>query len=54
MKSSNLIFVCVHLEYYKCCEINVECGKLYIDCSDWIENKKTTQNPINKKYNKSF
>ena len=33
---------------------NVNRGGSYIDSPDWIKNKKTTINAINKKDNKSF
>ena len=35
-------------------KINLNCGGSYIDSTDWIKNKKTTINPINKKDNKCF
>ena len=54
MKVSDFVFNIVHLLYYKCHEINPNrCGS-YIDSSDWIKNKKTTINPINKKVSKCF
>ena len=40
--------------YYKCHKINPNCDGSYIDSRDWIKNKKTTINPINKKDNKCF
>ena len=40
--------------YYKCHKINPNHGGSYIDSPDWIKNKKTTINPINKKDNKCF
>ena len=49
MKGSNFVFHYVHLLYYKCHKINSNRGGSYIDCSDWIKNKKATINPINKK-----
>ena len=36
------------------CKINPNCGESYVDSPDWIKNKKTTINPINKKYNNCF
>ena len=39
----------VRLVYYKCHEINLNRGWSYIDPLDWMKNKKTTINPINKK-----
>ena len=44
----------VNLLYYKCHNINPNCGGSYIDSPDWIKNKKLTINPINKKDNKCF
>ena len=49
MKGSKFFFSYVHLFYYK---INLNCGGSYVHSPDWIKNKKTTINPINKKYNK--
>ena len=40
--------------YFKCHEINPSQGGSYIDSLDWIENKKTTINPISRKDNKCF
>ena len=36
------------------CKINPNRGESYVDSPDWIKNKKTTINPINKKYNNCF
>ena len=47
MKSSDFIFDCVHLFYYKCLKINLNRGGSFIDSPDWIKNKKTTINPVN-------
>ena len=33
---------------------NPNCGGLHKDCLDWIKNKKTTVNPINKNNKKRF
>ena len=49
MKGSEFVFDYVHLLYYKCHEINLNRGRLYIDSPDWIKNKKATIHPINKK-----
>ena len=49
MKGSGFVFNYVHLLNYKCHEINSNCGGSYIDSSDWIKNKKATENPTNKK-----
>ena len=54
MWSSDFIFDCVHLLYYKCHEINPNCDGSYIDSSQWIKNKKATTYPIIKKRNKCF
>ena len=40
--------------YFKCHKINPNLGGSYINSPDWIKNKKTTINPINKKDNKCF
>ena len=40
MKGSEFVFDYVHLLYYKCHEINLNCGGSYIDSPDWIKNKK--------------
>ena len=40
--------------FYKCHKINQNCGGSYIDSPDWIWNKKSIINPINKKDNKCF
>ena len=49
-----MIFDCVHLLYYKCQKRYPNRGESYIDSLDWIKNKKTTMNPINKKGNTCF
>ena len=54
MWSSDFIFDCVYLLYYKCHEINPNCGGSYIDSPQWIKNKKATTYPIIKKGNKYF
>ena len=54
MKVSEFLFNCVLLLYYKCHKINPICGGSYIDSLNWIRNKKSTINPINKKNNKCF
>ena len=54
MKRSEFVFDYVPLLYYKCHEINLNCGGSYIDSSDWIKNKKAAINPINKKEKKYF
>ena len=52
MKSGELVFDYVDLLYFKCHKVNPNCSGSNIDSPDWIKNKKTTINPINKKYNK--
>ena len=54
IRGSEFVFDHVQLLYYKCYKINVNRGASYIDSPDWIENKKATINPINKKDNKCF
>ena len=54
MRSSNFIFDCLQLLYYKCCEKNLKRGGSYIDSPNSTKSKKTAINPINKKYNKCF
>ena len=54
MKGSKFVFDYVHLLYYKCHKMNLNRGESYIDSPDWTKNKRTTINPINKKYSKCF
>ena len=54
MKGNEFVFDYVQLLYYKCHKLNPNCCGLYIDCHDWIKNKKAAINPINKKDNKCF
>ena len=54
MIDSKIAFNYVQLFYYKCHKINPNRGGSYIDCPDWIKNKKATINPINEKDNKCF
>ena len=54
MKGSEFVFDYVQLLYYKCHQINPNCGASYIDSPDCIKNKKATINLINKKENKCF
>ena len=49
MKVSEFVFDYVQSLYYKCYKINPNCGGSYTDSPDWIKNKKTTINLINKK-----
>ena len=49
MKGSEYVFNYVCLLYYKSHKINPNCGGSYIDSPDWIKNKKSTINPVNKK-----
>ena len=48
------VFDYVHLLYYKCHKVNPNRCESYIDSPDWIKNKKTATNPINKKDDKFF
>ena len=54
MKSSDFVFDCVHLLYYKCLKRNTSCVGSYIESPNWIKNKKVTINTINKNDNKFF
>ena len=42
MKGSKFVFDYVHLLYYKCHEINLNCGGSYISFTDWMKNKKSS------------
>ena len=50
MKGSEFIFDCIHLLYYKCHKINLNCGGSCIDSAVWIKKN----NPINKKRQQMF
>ena len=54
MRSNEFLLDYVHLIYYKCHKINLDCGGSHIDSSDWVKNKKATINTIIKKDNKFF
>ena len=54
MKGSEFVFDYVQLLYYKCYKINPNGGGSCMDSPDWIENKKATMNPINKKITNVF
>ena len=43
MKDSEFAFDYVYLLYYKCHEINPNCGGSYIDSPDWEKKKKRQQ-----------
>ena len=47
VKGSNFIFDCVHLLYYKCHKINVNCSGSNTNSPGWIKNKKAGTNPVN-------
>ena len=49
MKGSQFVFGYVNLLYYKSHKINPNCGGSYIGSPDWIQYKKETIDPINKK-----
>ena len=51
VKSSEFVFYYGQLLSYKCGKINHNCVGSYIDSPDWIKNKKSTINPLNKKGN---
>ena len=48
MKGSEFVVNSVHLFYYKCLKINLNCGRSYIDFPDWIKNKKAAVNSSKK------
>ena len=54
MKGSHFVFGYVNLLYHKCHKLNSNCGGSYVDSSDWIMNKETAIDPINKKDDKCF
>ena len=54
MRASEFFFHYVCLLFYKRHKINLNHGGSYVDSPDWIKNKKTTINPINKKDNQCF
>ena len=54
IKDSQFVFDYFHLLHYECHKINQNRGVLYTDSPDWINNKKATINPTNKKYDKCF
>ena len=49
MEGNEFVFNYVHLLYYKCHKINLNCGGSYVDSPCCIKNKKGTINPIIKK-----
>ena len=54
MRGSEFVFDGVNLLYYDFNEISLNRGGSYIKSPDWIENKKATINPQNKKDDKFF
>ena len=54
MKGSEFVFDYAQLLYYKCHKLNPNHGGSYVDSPDWIKNRKTAKNSINKKDNKCF
>ena len=52
--SSDFLFDCVHLLYYKYHKINLKHSGSYIDSPNYIIYKNASTNLINKKDNKSF
>ena len=47
MRGSEFIFDGVNVLYYDLNEISLNRGGSYIDCPEWIKNKKATINPNN-------
>ena len=43
MRGSEFVFGYVHLLYYKCHKISLNCGGSYVDSPDWMKNKKATK-----------
>ena len=39
MKSSELVFDCLHFMHYKCHKVNPNRGVSYVDSPGWIKNK---------------
>ena len=54
MRSSEFVFDCIQLLYYKYHKVNLNRRGSYVDSPDSIKEKKITTNPINKKDNKCF
>ena len=54
MRSSDSIFYCVYLLYFRYHKINFTQGRSYNNSPDWIKIKKATINIINKKDSKCF
>ena len=54
MKGSKFVFDYVWLWDYKCHKINPNHRGSYLDSPDWIKNKKSRINPINKKILNAF
>ena len=54
MNGSDFVFDYVHLLYYKCHTVNPNCGGSYIDCPDWIKNKKSNNKSHQNKDKKCF
>ena len=49
MNGGGFVLDYVYLLQYKCNKIHLNCGRSYIDSTDWIKSKKATANSINKK-----
>ena len=54
MKRSEFVFDSTDKLYCKLHKINLNRGGSYIYFPEWLKNKKTTINPINRKYDKCF
>ena len=54
LKRSEIVFDYVYLSYYKCHQINLNHGRVYVNSPDLIKKKKAAINPINKNDNQCF
>ena len=54
MRGSELVFDSIDLLHYKLHKISLNRGVSYIDSPEWLKNKKTRINPINKKNGNCF
>ena len=42
MKGSEFAFAYVYLLYYKCHQVNLNCGGSYIDSPEWLKNQNSS------------
>ena len=42
MKGSEFVFDYVYLLYYKCHQVNLNCGGSYIDSPEWVKNQNSS------------